>query len=235
MSRKKLNQSQSPDGRKSTFEDNIDLINELIEKQRGKWTLTALVSMDYDDISQIVRTHIYRKFHLYDPQKGPLGPWISTIISRQLSNLIESKYTNYTKPCSRCEAAIGDTGCSIYSEQCSKCPLYQKWLKSKGNALATKLPVALEDHAQEVYDLPDNSEDISSKIDKFHEIILPLLSESEKLVYTWAYIEQKEDKEVKELMSGIKMDKTVLWCGKLKLIKANILEKAKEVMKEADL
>lgn len=135
----------------------------------------------------------------------------------------------------RCEAAVGDNECSIYGQQCRSCPLFEKWLKSKGNALSTKLPVAMEDHAQEVYDLPDMSEDLTNKIPKFHEMILPLLAENEKLVYRWAYIEEKEDPEIKQLMEGIKMEEGVLWRGKLKTIKINIVEKAKQVLREADL
>lgn len=233
----KTNQSPSPDApakRDNTFEGNYKLINELIEKQRGKWTLTALVSFDFSDVKQVIMTHIHNKWHLLDFSK-PIGPYISRTISNQISNLIESKYSNYTKPCMRCESAIGDNGCEIYSQQCSECPLYQKWMKSKGNALSTKLPVSMEDHEQEVYDLPDMSEDLTDKIPKFHELILPLLAPNERLVYQWAYIEEKEDTEVKALMETVKMDKDVLWRGKLKIIKFNILQKAKEVLKEADL
>lgn len=216
------------------FIDNISLINELIEKQRGKWTLTTLTWMDWDDVAQILRTHINNKWHLIDFTK-PIGPYISRTISNQISNLIESKYGNYTKPCMRCESAIGDNGCEIYSQQCIDCPLYAKWMKSKGNALSTKLPVSMEDHEQEVYDLPDMSEDLTDKIPRFHDMILPVLLPNEKLIYQWAYIEQKEDSEVKALMETVKMSKDVLWRGKLKIIKLNILQKAKEILKEADL
>lgn len=206
----------------------------MIEKQRGKWTLTALVCFDFSDVKQIILTHIYNKWHLYNPEFA-LGPWVSRIVSNQISNLIESKYTNYTKPCNRCEAAIGDGGCSIYQQQGRACPLFEKWMKSKGNALLTKLPVSLEDHAQEVYDLPDLNEDITDKIPKFHELILPLLDQNERFVYQWAYIDEKEDSEIKLLMDAIKMPEEVLWKGKLKTIKINIIEKAKIALKESDL
>ncbi len=233
----KTNQSPSPDApekRDNTFEGNYKLINELIEKQRGKWTLTALASFDYEDVAQILRTHIHNKWHLLDFDK-PIGPYISRTISNQISNLIDSKYSNYTRPCMRCDDAVGDNGCKTYGTQCRDCPMFARWLKSKGNALSTKLPLAMEDHEQEVYDLPDTSEDITDKIPKFHELILPLLAPNERLVYQWAYIEEKEDIEVKALMETVKMDKDVLWRGKLKIIKANIVNKAKEVLKDADL
>lgn len=196
--------------------------------------MTALVSFDFSDVKQVILAHIHNKWHLLDFSK-PIGPYISRTISNQISNLIESKYSNYTKPCMRCEAAVGDDGCSIYGQQCRSCPVFEKWMKSKGNALSTKLPVALEDHAQEVYDLPDMNEDITDKISKFHDMILPILLPHEKLIYKWAYMEEKEDVEVRELMETVRMGDGIPWRGKLKAIKAGILVKAKEVLKESDL
>lgn len=214
----------------------MPLINELIEKQRGKWTLTALVSVSFEDISQIIRAHIFAKAHLFDRSRPP-GPLISTIVSRQISNIIESKYTNYTKPCFRCEAAVGDNGCTIYSQQCMQCPLYSRWMKIKGNALSTKLPVSLEDHSQEVHELPDTNEDLTDKIARFHDVITPLLSPGERKVYKWCYIDDLEDDEVKILMLSNKDidDRLEPWVGKLKIIKANIIAKAKDILKEEDI
>ena len=62
------------------FEDCIDIINQEISKRRNKWTLTSIAWMDFDDISQILKIHIYKKWHLYDSSK-PLAPWLNRIIS----------------------------------------------------------------------------------------------------------------------------------------------------------
>ena len=173
---------------------------------------------------------------MYSPERGPLGNWASRVISNQISNLIESNYGNFTKPCFRCEAAIGDNGCSIYGQQGRKCVLFEKWLRVKGNALATKLPLALEDHSQEVYDLPDNGGDLEPRIALFHQVLLPLLTPEEQKIYTWVYIEDREEPEVRELMAAHKViDKEIPWQGKLKIIKVNIMAKAKLAMKDADL
>ena len=111
-----------------TFEDSLAEINEEISKKRGKWNLKALAWMDYEDVAQIIRFHIFKKWHLYNPDKK-LRPWVRTIISNQIKNLIRNNYTNFVKPCAKCAAAIGDNGCEIYKVQSSECPLYKNWGK----------------------------------------------------------------------------------------------------------
>src|SRR3954463_12198071 len=125
------------------FEDCIEQINQEINKRKNKWNLTVLAWLDYEDVSQILRIHIYKKWHLYDPAR-PLGPWINRVISSQIKNLIRNNYGNYCRPCLRCAAAEGEDGCRIYAKQCNTCPMYAKWENSKKNAHDTKLPVSLE-------------------------------------------------------------------------------------------
>ena len=83
---------------KPSFEDSIDVINVEINKRKGKWNLTVLAWMDFQDVSQILRIHIFKKWDLYDPEK-PLAPWINRIISNQIKNLIRNNYGNYARPC----------------------------------------------------------------------------------------------------------------------------------------
>ena len=93
-SAKSPKKSQKPKKNKKkkgpSFEDSIDQINIEIIKRRPKWNLTVLAWMDFEDVSQILRIHIYKKWDLYDPDK-PLGPWINRIISNQIKNLIRNK------------------------------------------------------------------------------------------------------------------------------------------------
>ena len=103
------------------FEECIDQIDQEIRKRRNKWNLTALSWMDFDDVSQILRIHIYKKWDLYDPKK-PLCPWLNRIISNQIKNLIRNNYGNYTRPCLRCAAAEGENLCAIYEKQTDECP-----------------------------------------------------------------------------------------------------------------
>ena len=84
MSKKKESYKKKP-----TFEESFDLINQEIRKRTNKWSLSSLNWMDFDDVSQIIRLHIYEKWHLYDASK-PLGPWLNRIISNQIKNLIRN-------------------------------------------------------------------------------------------------------------------------------------------------
>ena len=118
---------------KVKFEDYIDIISEEIKKRKGKWTLTSIAWMDFEDISQILRIHIFKKWHLYDHSK-PLAPWLNRIISNQIKNLIRNNYGNYARPCLRCAAAEGSDLCAIYGKHDSSCPLYYNWTKSKQTA-----------------------------------------------------------------------------------------------------
>ena len=80
MSQKKPKKSAKKKVKKARYEDYSDVINEEIAKKRFKWNLTSLAWMDYEDVSQILRFHIFKKWHLYDPEKN-IKPWIRTIIS----------------------------------------------------------------------------------------------------------------------------------------------------------
>ena len=81
--------------KKPTFENCIIEINSEIIKRKNKWNLTAINWMDFNDVSQILRIHIYKKWHLYDSKK-PLAPWVNRIISNQIKNLIRNNYGNYS-------------------------------------------------------------------------------------------------------------------------------------------
>ena len=71
---------------KVEFEDSIGIIDEEILKRKAKWNLKILNWMDYEDVSQILRIHIFKKWHLYEPSKS-LQPWLNRIISNQVLNV----------------------------------------------------------------------------------------------------------------------------------------------------
>ena len=53
--------------KKPSFEESILEIDSEIKKRRYKWNLSALSWMDFSDVSQILRIHIYKKWDMYDP------------------------------------------------------------------------------------------------------------------------------------------------------------------------
>ena len=218
------------------FEDCLDEINIEIAKKRGKWNLTSLAWLDYEDVAQIIRFHIFRKWHLYDPAKR-LKPWIRTIISNQIKNLIRNNYTNFTRPCVRCAAATPTGGCEIYKTQSSDCPLFKNWEKNKKGGMHAKMPLPLENHAQEVYVLSCNpSLDIERAGKKLHKKMEEVLKPHEWKIYRLLYIDFKEEVEVAKLM-GYKTSEKSRSPGykQIKNVKKKIITRARELLENDEI
>jgi hypothetical protein len=181
------------------FEDNIETIDKEIAKRKHKWTLTSLHWLDFDDISQILRIHIFNKWHLYDHNK-PLIPWINTIISHQIKNLIRNNYSNFSRPCLKCAAAEGEDLCSIYGKQCSTCPLYAYWEKNKKDAYSIKIPLSMEYHLNEIHDIQAEDLDIDRISQHIHFYLKKELKPIEYKIYNLLYMQHKSEQEVAKLM-----------------------------------
>lgn len=188
------------------FEDYLDVINEEIAKRRSKWNLTSLNWMDYDDVSQIIRIHIHRKWHLYD-QKKPIQPWLNVIISHQIKNLIRNVYSNFARPCLKCYAATDNNGCKIYIEQCETCPLYANWKKRKEPATQIKLPVSIENHDDEIKTIFDDAYDISRSIEMANVAMKKLLKPLEYQVYEGLFILHEDEAVVAKKLGYITNEK----------------------------
>ena len=210
------------------FEECIDVIDQEIKKRRSKWNLTALAWMDFDDVSQILRFHIYKKWEMYDPSQ-PLSPWVNRIISNQIKNLIRNNYGNFTRPCLKCAAAEGFGGCSIYVDQDSRCPLFAKWEKTKKRAHDAKLPLALENHTKEVSSMGGDFFDVEMAAKKLHEKMRTILKANELQVYELLYIHNLEEEEV-AIRMGYKTTEKNRQPGykQIKNIKKSIITKVKK-------
>ena len=224
-----------PRKKKLKFEDCIETINFEINKRKNKWNLTALAWMDFDDVSQILRVHIYKKWHLYDPSK-PLPPWINRIITNQIKNLIRNNYGNFTRPCLRCAAAEGNDLCTIYQKQCSDCPLYAQWEKTKKRAHDAKLPLSLENHAKEVHSIPSDNCNIEEAAKKLHKKMQSILKANEWLVYRYLYIDFLAEEEVAKKM-GYKTTEKNRQPGykQIKNIKKSIIVKVKNLLNKGEV
>ena len=172
------------------FEECIEIIDQEIKKRRNKWNLTALAWMDFDDVSQILRFHIFKKWEMYDPSQ-PLTPWVNRIISNQIKNLIRNNYGNFTRPCLKCAAAEGFGGCSIYGDQDNKCPLFAKWEKTKKSAYDIKMAVTIENHSHEVGCMRDGNFSIEDSQDKLNFHMKKQLSTKQFTVYSLLFIGQR--------------------------------------------
>lgn len=218
-----------------TFEDYIDVIDEEIRKRKGKWTLTSIAWMDYEDISQILKIHIFKKWHLFD-QKKPLLPWLNRIISNQLKNLIRNNYSNYCKPCLRCAASEPDSGCAIYGSQDQRCPLYKQWLLKKKSAYDVKMALPLENHVNEVNEALASSSDIEEGIRKLHNKLKTVLKPSEWIVYEGYYIKNKSEADIaKELNFKTTEKNRTPGYKQIRNIQKSIVNKAKRILAKDEL
>jgi hypothetical protein len=217
---------------KASFEDNIDYINQELAKRKSLWTLTSVQWLDWDDVSQLIRLHIYQKWHLYNSSK-PLGPWLNRVISHQIKNIIRNVYGNYVRPCLRCCAAEGENLCKIYSTQCSSCPLYAVWEKSKKQAYSIKVPVSLE-HVQNYQEISEYSdaEDIDAAAKKIHTAMEKILKAHEWTIYKYLFIDNMPENEV-AIKLGLKTSEDGRNPGyrQIKNIRKNIMNKLKKALK----
>tara|TARA_Y100000401_G_scaffold32314_1_gene23708 strand:+ start:3528 stop:4292 length:765 start_codon:yes stop_codon:yes gene_type:complete len=232
---KKKNSKKITKKVKPSFEESIDVINTEILKRKAKWNLTVLAWMDFSDVSQILRIHIYKKWDMYDPEK-PLAPWVNRIISNQIKNLIRNNYGNYARPCLKCAAAESSDLCTIYKKQGPSCPLYANWQKTKKRAHDAKLPVSLEDHPQEVFISEFSSFDVEKAAPILHEKMKEVLKPSEWKVYEALYIDNKSEEEVAKIMKYKTNEANrVPGYKQIKNIKKSIINKVKKVLEKGDL
>lgn len=215
-----------------SFEDKIDIIDVEIKKRKGKWTLKAVPSIDFDDVSQILRIHIHNKWYQWD-QTRILEPWLNTLITNQITNLIRNLYGNFARPCLSCAANQGGDLCSLYSKQCDECPLFAYWQSHKKRAHDTKLPLPLEVHTQEVFSIPENNFDMDRKVSELHSKMKGCLTAMQYKIYKLLYIEGKDEDEVAILM-GYKTNEKNRKSGYKQIpnVKKIILEKARKIVKD---
>ena len=219
-----------PRKKKLKFEECIKEIDIEINKRRGRGNLTALSWMDFDDVAQIIRVHIFKKWHLYDQSKS-LAPWTNTLISNQIKNLIRNNYGNYCRPCLKCAAAESESLCYIYGTQNSSCPLFAQWEKTKKAAYLTKLPSPLESVEHETENMELKEFDFDSILKRLNKQLKKKLKPNEWTVYENLYLKNKTEQEVAKIL-GYKTSEKNRSPGykQIKNIKKAIIEKAKEIV-----
>jgi hypothetical protein len=220
---------------KIKFEACINLINTEILKRKNKWTLSTLNWIDFEDVSQIIRFHIYKKWNLYD-EKKPMLPWINRIISNQIKNLIRNNYGNYARPCLKCAAALGESECRIYGKQDQGCPMFNNWTKTKKNAYDLKMAVSIEDHSYEINNQVCINSDIQKATQNLHEKMKQILKPVEWKVYELLYINHKTEEQVCKILK-FKYDKEAksAYNKQLKNIQKSIIRKAKQSLANGEI
>jgi len=218
-----------------TFEDSIKIIDAELLKKKARWTLYSLGWLDFEDVSQQIRTHLWLKWSKLIPGK-PIGPWINVIISNQIKNLIRNLYTNYARPCLRCGAARDTDSCDIYKSQCSDCPLFAYWRERKESATQIKIPVSIENHPHEVSQICDDTSDVYRHIDTFHAKMKEVLTPTEWRVYRSLFVMHQDEKIAAKKIGLISNEKgRPSGYKQIKNIKKTILAKAHKLLDDGEI
>ena len=221
------------------FELHFDIIEKEIEKRRHKWLLKGVASMDFDDVKQQILKHIYIKLHLYD-EKKPLANWLNTIISNQTSNILRNNYYSHSRPCIQnggCSFNGGNDFCTYTpsGSQCNECPLYASWSKSKKQANQIKMSVSIENHFNEVMEMPGEEYDYHKAERRLHEEMKKVLRPAEWETYNLIFILHLSDDEVAKKMGWKSSENRKPGYATLIKLKKMFLKKAKKIQLEVDL
>jgi len=225
-----------------TYEDCHDIVIEEISKRRPKWYLTSLSWMDFDDVIQIISSHIYVKWEKYDPAQ-PLKPWLNKIISNQLKNILRNNYSNFVRPCLNCPFNLSGDGveessCSFTKSgsQDSSCPLFKKWEKTKKAAYDIKLPLSIDSEAAEHKEIAAKNSEIVEAEQRLHIEMKEVLPDRQYMIYKMLFIDYLSEEEVAARM-GYKTSETGRKAGykQIKNLKKQFKEKAKKLIKTKDI
>lgn len=226
-----------PRRKKILFEDKLPIIEVEIRKRRNKWQLNVLKWMSFEDVEQIIKMHVFKKWHMWDQTK-PLEPWVSRIITNQIRNLIRNNYTNYVKPCANCPHNLGDDFCNlnISGTQDSSCEKYAVWEKGKRHGYNIKLPLELENHSREVEEISWDQVDFSQSISLLNIEMKKILSENYFRAYEMLFFEKASDEEVAKFLGYRSSEKNrKIGYKQIKNLKKLFRDKAIEILKNKDI
>jgi RNA polymerase sigma factor (sigma-70 family) len=220
------------------YEDKSEELDLLLSKYRGKWQLDAISWLDYNDVCQIIRLHIFTKWHLWD-QKRPFKPWASTTICNQIKNLVRNHYSNFTKPCLKCPHYQGGDGCALNKSgvQDEECALFAKWKKKKERAYNLKLPLPIEDGLSLGESYIEDNIDFDKSKDKLHALIMCKLTPRHSKIYKMLFIDHLSDEEVAKICKFKKDSskrKTIRY-KQIDNLKRKFYEMAQQVLKDEDI
>ena len=191
---------------KPTFEESYPQIEQLVERRRHEWAYVSI--MEWADVKQELIIHLGKKWNLYDPVNAAGDPakklekWVNTVVSNQIQNLIRDKGgRRYARPCIgggkasgiHCAYNLGGDSCSApwvkSKTQCAECSLFAEWEKTRRHQHNIKSSVTLENHTQEVNNMPGDFVDyegIKAKIDK---LMLEQLTRWEGKIYKLLFVQ----------------------------------------------
>jgi RNA polymerase sigma factor (sigma-70 family) len=227
--------------KKLSYEDRQDVVDKLISKRKTRWNFGALSWFDFEDVEQIIRAHVFQKWDQWDQDRA-LEPWINRIITNQIKNIIRNNYSNFVKPCATCPFNSDqygvENGCSYTKSQtqCSECPLYGKWEKTKKNAYNIKMATPLENHEYSFAAKEDSFIDWNRAHKRLNKELKKVLNEKQYEIYKMLYIENKSEEDVAVIM-GYRTTETGRTAGyrQIKNLKKIYKEKAALILEDKDI
>jgi hypothetical protein len=231
---------------KKKFEEMYEVIDQIIKKRQMKWKLKAIAWFDFQDIEQMIKLHIYNKWHLWD-QSRAIEPWINRIVTNQLRNIIRNNYSSFAKPCLSCsfnqnktslDKGIEDScGFTPSRKQCNECPLFAKWEKTKKSAYDLKIPVSLENHKNYHLNIKQaDSVDFLNAENRLHTLMKNNLSDKYFFIYKMFFIDCLTDDEVARFLKFRTSEKgRKAGYKQIKNLKKLLYLKAKEILQEHDI
>lgn len=232
--------------KKFTYDDKKDIIDAELKKRRGKWFLNSVSWIDFDDVCQIIRAHIYKKWEQWD-QGRALEPWLNRIISNQLKNILRNNYSNFSRPCLNCpfnqskisgESDVPGELCGFTPSglQCNECPLYAKWEKTKKHAYDIKMAVSIEACSAESFMSGSQTFDIDEALIKLNKELKKVLNDKQYTIYKMLFIENKTEEEVAKKM-GYRTNEKGRKAGykQIKNLKKTFKQKILSILEKKDI
>jgi len=219
--------------KKKRYEDYQDLIDRAVKKQKSRWRLDAIKWFDFEDVEQVVKSHIAQKWHMWD-QSRPLEPWLSRVITNRMWNLIRNHYGSYIKPCSTCIYARDELCAKTLSgNQDVSCKDYAKWAKKKKFGLELKTASSLDDNENVVNVKCSSYFDYDADIDKLNDKMRKKLGEKLYEAYYMLYFEDCSEEDVAKYM-GYKLSDTNRKIGyrQVKNLKSKFQKIAIKILKQ---
>ena len=228
-----------------TYEDKAHIIDNEIRKRYYKWHLHAIAWFDFDDVAQIIRAHIYKKWDQWD-QSRALEPRVNKIISNQLKNILRNNYSNFARPCLNCQhnqskeqgegqisALCAFTPSGLQSNECAD---FAKWEKTKKNAYDIKMPLSLEFHTYTQNTDPEDHFDIGRATNTLHMRMKIVLTTRHYFVYKMLFIDGISEEEVARIL-GYKSNEKGRKAGykQIKNLKNQYKTIAKKIIEKEDI
>lgn len=203
--------------------------------------LSSLSYLDYDDVSQILRVHIFNKWDMWD-QSLPLENWLNRVITHKIINLVRDHYGRVAPPCNGCPHNLADDSCSFTKTgtRNSQCPLYKKWQKKNQAGYNLKLASSInaEEFVEPVFSSTSFEDNINyeSSSCRLHEEMKKVLSKSQYRIYELLIIENLSDRDVAKKLKLRSTEKGRLPGYKhLTDMRNKFYEMAKKIIDEKDI